>query len=312
MSRPTTTLPNFLIIGAQKAGTTALYHYLNQHPEIFMSPIKEPHFFAFEGEELDFRGPRDREVLSHFVVNDEGAYRALFEGVRGEKALGEASAMYLYSEKAPARIKHHVPGTRLIAVLRDPVERAYSQFLHMRRDGREPLADFAEALEVEEERVRSGWAPNWHYKRAGFYHRQLLRYHEAFGPGRIRVYLYEDLNADPTGVLKDVHKFLGVDGSFVPDVSRRYNVSGVPKSRRLHALHALLLRPNPVKTALKPFFPKKVRRRLVEGSLNALRNRNLVKPPFPEEVRRALIEEYREDVSKLQGLIGRDLSGWLR
>ncbi len=220
--------------------------------------------------------------------------------------------MYLYSEKAPARIKHHVPEARLIAVLRDPVERAYSQFLHMRRDGREPLADFAEALEVEEERVRSGWAPNWHYKRAGFYHRQLLRYHEAFGPGRIRVYLYEDLNADPTGVLKDVHKFLGVDGSFVPDVSRRYNVSGVPKSRRLHALHALLLRPNPVKTALKPFFPKKVRRRLVEGSLNALRNRNLVKPPFPEEVRRALIEEYREDVSKLQGLIGRDLSGWLR
>ncbi len=306
------TMPNFLVIGAQKAGTTALYHYLNQHPQIFMSPVKEPHFFAFEGKELDFRGPYDREVLGHMVVSDEGAYRALFDGAGGERAWGEASSMYLYLEEAVERIKRHTPEARLIAVLRNPVERAYSSFLHMVRDGREPIPDFGKALEAEEERIKGNWSPIWHYRRMGFYYEQLVRYYEAFGLEQVKVRLYEDLDSDPLGVLRDIHGFLGVDPAFVPDVSARYNVSGVPKSKRLHALHKFLLRQNPVKVVLKPFFPKKLRRRLVEGSLNALRNRNLVKPPFPEEVRRALIGDYKEDVLKLQELIGRDLSRWLR
>ncbi len=306
------TMPNFLVIGAQKAGTTALYHYLRGHPEVFMSPIKEPHFFYFEGETLDFRGPRDREVLGHFLVSDLEGYEALFAGASGERALGEASAMYLYSEKAVGRIEHHVPEAKLITVLRNPAERAYSSFLHMVRDGREPLSDFGRALEAEEGRIRSKWSPIWHYRSMGFYHEQLSRYYEAFGPEQIGVYLYEDLESDPAGVLRDVYGFLGVDPSFTPDVSARYNVSGLPKSKGLHAAHAFLLKPNPIKTVLKPLFPKKLRRRLVEASLNALRNRNLVKPPFPEEVRRDLVEGYREDVLKLQGLIGRDLSAWLR
>ncbi len=305
-------MPNFLIVGAQKAGTTALYQYLKQHPDVYMSPVKEPHFFAFEGRSLDFRGPRDRETLGHIVVNDEGAYRDLFAGAGGEKARGEASAMYLYMEEAVGGIRRHAPEAKLVAVLRNPVERAYSSFLHMIRDGREPTPDFGRALAAEEERVRGNWSPIWHYRRMGFYHGQISRYREAFGPEGLRVYLYEDLEENPEGVLRDIHRFIGVDPSFVPDVSARYNVSGVPKSKRLHALHRFLLRPNPAKSALKPFFPKKIRRRMVEGSLNTLRNRNLVKPSFPEEVRRDLVEGYREDISKLETLLGRDLSGWLR
>lgn len=305
-------MPNFLIVGAQKAGTTALYQYLRQHPEVFMSPIKEPHFFAFEEKDLDFRGPRDRETLGHMVVRDERAYRDLFAGAAGEKARGEASAMYLYMEEAVRGIGRHAPDAKLVAVLRSPAERAYSGFLHMVRDGREPIPDFERALAAEEERIRGNWSPIWHYRRMGFYHGQISRYREAFGPERLRVYLYEDLEKNPEGVLRDIHEFIGVDPSFVPDVSSRYNVSGVPKSKRLHAVHRFLLRPNPVKAAFKPFLPKKLRRRMVEGSLNTLRNRNLVKPPFPEEVRRGLIEGYAEDIQKLEILIGRDLSGWLR
>ncbi|QIN80901.1 sulfotransferase [Rubrobacter marinus] len=305
-------MPNFLIVGAQKAGTTALYQHLKKHPDVFMSPVKEPHFFAFEGEDLDFRGPRDRETLGHMVVGDEGAYRELFAGANGERARGEASAMYLYMEEAVGGIRRHVPDAKLVAVLRNPADRAFSSFLHMVRDGREPIPDFGRALAAEEGRIGGRWSPIWHYRRMGFYHEQLSRYYEAFGPERLRVYLYEDLEGSPERVLRDIHEFIGVDPSFVPDVSARYNVSGVPKSRRLHALHRFLLRPNPVKSALKPFFPKGLRRRMVEGSLNALRNRNLVKPPFPDEVRRGLIEGYREDISKLETLLDRDLSGWLR
>jgi hypothetical protein len=298
-------MPNFLVIGASKSGTTSLYRYLEQHPEIFMSPVKEPKFFAYEGEKPDFRGPGDRLTIRD-TMTDLKDYEALFEGASDEKALGEASPIYLYSEKAVQRIKHHVPEAKLIAVLRDPAERAYSSFLHKTRDGREPLADFGEALEAEDGRIRDRWAPGWHYGRRGFYHEQLSRYYKAFDPSQIRVYLYEDLSADPAEVLKDVCQFLDVDPGFVPDTSLRHNVSGIPKNRRLHSL---LRGQNPVKTVLKPVIPERLRRRVMTN----LQNRNLTRAPgMPPEVRRGLVDRYREDVLKLQGLIGRDLSAWLR
>ena len=296
-------MPNFLVIGAAKSGTTSLYRYLAQHPDVYMSPVKEPKFFALEGERPSFRGPGDSEADA--VTTLEG-YRALFDGANGESAVGEASPLYLYLEKAVGRIEHHVPGARFIAVLRDPVERAYSSFLHKVRDGRETTRDFAEALTLEDGRVRNGWAYGWHYKRRGFYHEQISRYYEAFGPEKVRVYLYEDLKRAPGDLLRDAYAFLGVDDAFVPNLSLKHNASGIPKNR---LVHSLLRGRNPVKTALKPLLPEGLRRKLLVD----LQRRNLEKaPPIPPEVRRSLAEEYREDVSKLQGLIGRDLSGWLR
>jgi hypothetical protein len=303
------TLPNFLVIGAQKAGTTALHRYLDQHPEIYMAPAKETNFFALEGEELDFRGPRDMEVLagSGFVttITELGEYEEQFAGVQGEAALGETCPLYLYSRRAPQRIHAHVPEAKLIAVLRDPSERAYSSFMMLRKSDREPERDFARALELEDERVRAGWEHTWHYRRMGYYNEQLSRYYELFEEKQIRVYLYEDLRERPEAVLADIFRFLGVDEGFEPDTSVRHNVSGVPRSR---ALYDLVNRPNRVKAAAKAVLPAAWRKRLSSG----VRRRNLEKPPLPPEVRRELVEGYREDVEKLQGLIGRDLSGWLR
>jgi len=306
------TMPNFLIIGAAKSGTTALYEYLKQHPQIFMSWLKEPHFFAFEGEKPRFQGPGDQELYNYIVVDDVEGYRRLFQGASKETAIGEASANYLYIPRARDRIRHYVPEAKLIAVLRNPAERAYSSFLHMTRDSREPFDDFAQALQAEQERVQNNWGPIWHHKRAGFYYAQLKRYHEAFDRDQIKVYLYEDLRNNPIGVQKDIYKFLGVDDTFVPDVSARYNVSGVPRNKWLHALYTFLMRPHPLKSILKPLFPSGLRRRLLESTVNAIRNRNLAKPPFPAEVRRQLIGAYTEDILRLQDLIQRDLSEWLQ
>ncbi len=303
------TLPNFLLIGAGKAGTTSLYHYLGQHPEVYMSPVKEPKFFAVEGGVPDYRGPGDREVWERSAatraVADLEGYRALFGGVRDEKAVGEASPVYLCNPEAPGRIRRCMPGARLIAVLRDPAERAYSAYLHQLRDGRETLG-LAEALAAEEERTKANWAPGWQYAREGFYYRNLVRYYELFGGERIRVYLYEDLRADPSRLVRDVFGFLGVDESFVPDISLRHNVSGVPRSR---FLMALLKRPNPIKDALKPLLPEGARKRASASLQNRLVSGA---PPLDPAIRRELVELYREDVLALQGLIGRDLSGWLR
>src|SRR5947209_2632070 len=127
-------LPTFLIIGAMKSGTTALYHALRQHPDIWMSPEKEPHFFAFEDQEIPYAGPRDRYILESMTVRDIAAYRRLFEPGAAKAAAGEASVMYLYLPHVPPRVKERVPTARLIALLRNPVDRAYSSYMHMVRD----------------------------------------------------------------------------------------------------------------------------------------------------------------------------------
>ena len=293
------TLPNFLVIGAQKAGTTSLYYYLKQHPRIYMSPVKEAHFFdADEGEQPNFRGP-GRSSTPPITSIEE--YRALFRGVTGETAVGEATPSYIYTPEAPARIRRRLPGAKLIAVLRNPTDRAYSAFLHTVRSGREPLPDFARALGEEEARIRENWHPVFHYKHRGFYSDQLGRYFDAFGRDRVRVYLYEDLSEDPLGVLRDIFGFLGVDETFVPDTSVEYNASGVPRNR---AVRSLVKSTNALAPALKRFLPFGLRQR-IKGRLFAK------PPPLLPEVREDLVEAYRPDVLRLQGLIGRDLSGWL-
>ena len=218
-------MPNFLIIGAAKAGTTSLYEYLKQHPQIWMSPVKETNFFALEGETLDFHGPGDQDWISSFSITKIEEYLNLFQGAENAVAIGEASPLYLYSPKAPKRIRQYIPNTKLIAILRNPVERAYSQFLMFVRDGREPLGDFAEAIEQEENRVLNNWEWAWQYLGVGFYYTQLQRYFDTFAPSQIRVYLFDEFKTNPASILQDMFQFLGVDNSFIPDMSIKHNVS---------------------------------------------------------------------------------------
>ncbi|NEO98888.1 MAG: sulfotransferase [Symploca sp. SIO2E9] len=297
-------MPNFLIIGAPKAGTSTIYDYLNQHPQIYMSPEKEPMFFAFKGEKMSFCGPGDDQDVNYYAVTDIETYCNLFKGVSNEIAIGEASTTYLYSQRAPGRIHHHLPNAKLIAILRNPVDRAYSNFLHFVRDCREPLTDFTQALEQEEIRIHNNWGYFWHYRHQGFYYGQLKRYFNTFDQGQIKVYLYEDFTANPLSLLQDIFQFLGIDETFVPDMSIRLNVSGIPKNK---ALNNFLREPNPIKDAIKLFLPDRLGPRLKAH----LHRRNLAKPELSPEVRAEVLQVYREDLLKLQDLIERDLSKWL-
>jgi hypothetical protein len=291
------TMPNFLIIGAMKSGTTALYYYLEQHPQIYMSPVKEPNYFC-SGEQENSVGNSATRI---------GDYQDLFKDVSGEKAIGEASHCYLYEPEAAARIQDYIPDAKLIAVLRNPVDRAYSHFLHMVRNGSEPLTDFAQALREEE---TGGYQKRnlQDYVGRGRYYDQLKRYFNTFSRDQIKVYLYEDLSNAPIDILQDAFRFLGVDDSFVPDVSLRRNVSGYPKHK---TVDKLLTKPSLIKDALKIYLPARLRWRLSKA-FDDLKTRNLVEPPpVQPEVRRQLIGVYREEVLKVQKLIHRDLSGWL-
>ena len=298
------TWPNFLLIGAAKAGTSSVFAYLGQHPEVFASPAKEPNFFALAGERVAYAGPGDT-IINQASITDEQRYLALFRGSAGAKAVGEASTLYLYAHGAAAAIHRRAPGARIVVILRDPVERAYSSFLHMRRDGRDVESSFEAALELEDSRVARHWEHLWHYTRLGHYHAQLQRYFDVFPPEQVRVWLYEDLKADPRRVLREVFEFLGVDPAFEPDMSIRHKVAGTPRSK---ALHTVLTRPNPAKSLAKRLLPAHVRSRVY----GALMHRNVRehRETMEEETRHRLQALFRADIERLESLLNRDLSSW--
>jgi Sulfotransferase family len=308
------TMPNFFIIGAQKAGTTSLYHYLNQHPQVYMSPVKEPFFFDHEintkGEVLTqtFGNPGHQQV-PRFANLEE--YRGLFRGARDEKAIGEASPLYIYAPGTPERIGKYVPEAKLVALLRNPADRAYSAFLYARRIGAEPLRDFTRALREEEARIRDNWHYVFHYRNRGLYHAQLERYYEVFGRERVGTWLYEDLREDPVGVVQSVFRFLEVDDIFISDTSSRHNPAGVPESEGARAIMRVL---DTTVGGVRKIFPPTSKVLPAAYSMRqAVQSRILTKPPpIDPEVRKNLMEEYKEDILKLQDLIDRDLSAWLR
>ena len=273
-----------------------------------MSPRKHTRFFSFETEDPEFRGPAlEKESVPYAIVGLEN-YHALFNGVGGETAIGEASHSYLYQPTAAERIKEYAPGMKLIAILRNPAERAYSHYRQMIRDGREPIGDFRQALATEEPRIRDYWWPDFHYVRIGLYYNQLKRYLDLFDREQMKVYLYEDLESDPRGMMRDVFWFLNVDEAFAPEVALRYNASGSPKNEALHSFLQGLRR---VKPFVERGLPEGASRSLMRLGSN-LHNRNLDKPGLSPEVRRWVTEAYfREDIMRLQGLIRRDLSKWL-
>lgn len=302
-------LPNFMIIGAGKSGTTALYEYLAEHPEIYMSPVKETNFFALEGEA--FVNPEDDpEQLYHYpwsVTNWED-YQNLFSGATSEKAIGEVSPMYLYSSEAAFRIKERLPEIKLIVILRDPVDRLYSRYMHLARENREPSAHFEDAL--QEGNIwwrRNDLVPE------GFYHQHLAKYYQLFGEGQIRVYLYEDFRKDPLKVVQNIYDFIGVNGWYEPDLTVEYNVSGKIQNK---AVDKLIGQNSILKATIDKISPNMMS--AIRGShqlkkwINQLRKKNLRKDPLSVTTRKTMIEKiYGEEIVKLQHLIHQDLSHWL-
>lgn len=298
-------LPNFLVIGAAKAGTSSLWYYLNQHPQIYMTPRKETGFFAFEGMDLDFKGPGD-QVENKLPINNLNIYLEQFQNLKSEKAIGEACTDYIYSPTASQTIHHYIPDVKLIAILRNPIDRAFSQFLGNLNRGIEPLTDFSKAIKQENKRIANNWHYRWHYRERGFYYKQLKPYFEKFDKNQIRIYIYDDWQNQQMETLRDIYQFIEVDKDFTTDTSKRLHTA--PKTIvKNKLLNQVLRNHNSIKSSLKLFIPKKIRKQ-VKSKINHI---NKVDLSLSNEMRQQLIEVYREDIIKLQDLLNYDLSHWL-
>lgn len=298
-------LPNFLIVGAAKAGTTSIHAYLQQHPQVFMCPVKETNFFAFEGEELNFLGGISPGYLANFATNIDD-YCDQFQEVNNEIAIGEACPSYLYLPQAVERIKNYIPDVKIIIILRDPIERAYSHFLHHLRDRLVTKTGFEQALKLESERIADNWWWDYHYVQVGLYSQQLKRYFDNFDRQQIKVVLYKDLKADSLAFVQDIFEFIGVERQFKPDLSAKHNATGIPYHK---ALDALLKEPNLIKAIYQLLLPEKLRKPI---TAKIAQYNPLYKPPLTPEIRHNLLELYSEDILKLQKLIQQDLSLWLK
>jgi Sulfotransferase family len=298
-------LPNFLVVGAAKAGTTSLWDFLRRHPQVYMpSGIKETNFFALEGTGADYKGPGDDYYVNRLAITDRATYEGLFEGVTDQVAVGEVTPIYMCHPDAPPRIKACIPGVKIIAILRNPVDRAFSSYLHLVRDGRESL-DFAAALGQETERVAANWEPLWHLKELGLYYKQLSHYYELFDSRQIRVYLFEELIGNRQATLADLMQFLGIDADVEIEFKKTNSASQVTitKSR---FLSDLVFKDNVVKQAAKRILPTTFIRKAKDLIVDA----NTYKPTLAPSVRRELAAFFREDIKHLEKLIDRDLSSW--
>lgn len=291
------TVPDFFVVGAYRSGTTFLYQSLRQHPEVFLPTIKEPNFFA-----VDDNPTATPELIARSVVDRE-RYEALYRDAGSSQRTGDMSPEYLRNRSAPGRIHRSHPDAPLVAILRNPVDRVWSDYLMHRSRGTERCESLAQALTEQDDR-RAGTDRNApHYIDAGMYHQQLTRYFEFFGRDQLLVLLYDDLLADPRSVLEKVFTHIGVEPSFEVLIEQGVNAGGVPKN----ALMASALR---IKSKLAPHVRPAAADRL-RPLWNRVLRRNLDKPRMTDADRDALRGVYRREVEALEALIGRDLGRWL-
>jgi len=279
-----TVLPDFINIGAAKSGTSSLHLYLDQHPEIFMSHIKETNFFAYDV-------GIENEVVNRFPYKTLESYSEIFEAAPEGLLKGEASPLYLESPIAPAKIHQYIPHAKLIAILRNPVDRAISGYMMQVRTGREDTD------------VDSAFSKEKHFVQVGRYSEFLERYYKLFPAEQIRVYNFDVFKKDNIGVMQDIYRFLEVQDDFEPDVNVKVNVGGYPRSKAMSAV----LTNSTLLTTLGPMTPRPVKK-----LAKKLRGMNLTTPPeVSQEIRDDLAEFYHDDILKLQDLTKVDFSNWI-
>lgn len=298
--------PDFVLIGAPKAGTTALHSALDSHPQLLMSRVKEPKFYLCDGRRpAPPTGPGDAHSVREWIWRQE-RYEALFDGPAG-LLRGESTPFYLSDPAAHRRMAASVPEAKLIAVVRDPVDRAHSNWLHLWSDGLETVGDFVEACRREESRIRAGWSPFWHYLRLGRYGEQFADLFRYFPPEQVHILRYRDLVDTPGEALDGICRFLGVAPGAVGAIPTENARGFVRPSARSRALSATIR----TGARLGAAFPPNVWRRASAPLIWLLQRGAGPRPTVGPEDRRELVETFRADIALLGEITGSDFSDWL-
>ena len=289
-------IPNFVVIGAAKSGTTSLHGWLSQHPQIFVPRQKELHFFAAPWLRENCHGPGDTRVLQDLATTRD-EYLAHYRDAAGYSAIGDISPSYFAWWPSRDAIREHLGTPRILLLLRDPVEKAFSQYTHLLRDGREKLS-FWDGLQAEPERARQGYGALWRYLGGALYAESTERFLETFGRERMKILFFEDLVRAPDAVLREILEFLDAEPDVRIDTSEVRNRSGAPKSRWIAGiLNSPSLR-RTVRAVLPAALVARVGARATELNAGA-------KPVLDERSRAFLRERIAPDLRRLARLLDR-------
>lgn len=302
-------LPDFLVVGAPKAGSTALHDALATHPQLYASPVKEPKFFLTGGVRPDgrhHRGPGDAHSAREWVWR-RGDYERLFAPAPAGALRFESTPFYLWDRDSHLRIARDLPQVRLIAVIRDPIDRAFSNWTHLRADGLEPEADFEAACRAEPRRAAAGWAPFWRYLELGRYGEQFEHLFTQLPRERVCVIRYRQLVDAPAETLDGLCRFLGVDTGQVTVVPAsnvgRWSGGGPANEALRRAIRG--------GSHLGAHLPPRTWR-AIEGRLQAVLQRGgHARPRLEPAVRTRLAAEFTADNALLSRLLDADYSDWL-
>lgn len=312
--------PNFFMVGVVKGGTTSLHKYLDQHPQIYMSPVKETNYFSrndIDPSKFSKAYAHDVNVdLKKFLASDmrtsihiahvtnEEDYHQLFKNVNSEIAIGEASNSYILYPTAPRLIHETYPNAKIIMMLRNPVKRAYSQYVMNLRLGKTLEKDFIKEIENDDQAVNKGWGANHQYLSIGLYYEQVKRFYDIFPKDQILICWYDEYKKDSQKVVRSIYRFLGVDENYQVDTTEKLNTAGVPKFAKLNYFINQL----GVVSWAKRNFPRSWRdpfKKLMYSS------EEVAIPKMTTAEKQYLINYYKEDVLKLSKLVDKDLSHWV-
>ena len=294
--------PDFLLIGAPKCGTTALWRALDAHPGIFMSKIKEPGFLAYGDKLPNFHCPGSAPVLSSLVCNEQ-EYKKLFAQCPTDRKAGEATPIYLAHPDAPARAAQLVPSAKLVAVLRDPIERAFSHWVYYRMKGIETYSTLEGAMEAEVERLRHGWRLGWGYQLLGLYGQQLERWLRFYPREKLLIVFYEDLVRNPAETLNRICLHVGAAPTGAPKVPNE-NRSFAPRSARLQQL---IMGDNCFRRFARQSLPIWIRDAIMWPMLVLNLRR---KAKLDLEVKKRLAPQFENDIRLVEQLTERNLGSW--
>lgn len=297
--------PTFVVAGAARSGTTGLVEGLRTHPQVFVTRPKEPHYFALHGRGAHFTGPGDEHTINRLAVTDRADYLALYPQRGSYVALGDAAVSTLYyHERALPELLAMNPAMKVVILLREPVERAWSAHQYMLARGQEPLADFLGAIAAEEERRAAGWQHIWHYAGESRYADAVGAFQRSLPADQLGIWFYDDLARDYTGTVRQVLRFLGVppvrgEAEDIP----RVNVSGKPRFTAVHAALTWATAHEGIRRSVKRVTSYRLREKI--------RGHVLQSHGVPDEARAALAPLFTEDLARLREMLPGEAPDWL-
>jgi Sulfotransferase family len=302
-------LPNFLLAGVPKSGTSSMHAYLRGHPDIYLPDRKELHYFTHDLLAENLQGPGDQATWER-TVSSLDEYQSYYREAGSQKIVGESSPSYAFFHSILPNLRYMLgDDLRVLIMIRNPIRRAHSTYVHMVVNNRETLT-FHDAVLAETRRKSEGYGDFWRYAEHGLYFRPIEAYRDALGTGRVKVIVLEEFNHDNDRVLKDLLSWLGVRSDYRPhDLGAAYGHTGTAKNM---ALKSVLSNAATLAVQVKKLVPTNLYARAKR--FNARLNRaNTSRDQFPLEDRTwdHLADFFREDLQRTSELLGKDLSSWL-